>query len=160
MSNKPILFHDIDGVLFGEYDGEFQLRPGVKTWLKWAHQNFEIVWLTSWSPEKIKTLLRVVYCEKFLKNFPDLRSLKIAPPVQCADWATTHSSKVQWLHQAVAKLQGRPWFWVDDEVTYFEKEIKELDLPKERCIQVSGKGAGALTDTRKSLEELQVNLAA
>jgi hypothetical protein len=28
---KPILFHDIDGVLFGEYDGEFQLRPGVKT---------------------------------------------------------------------------------------------------------------------------------
>lgn len=24
---KPILFHDIDGVLFGEHDGGFQLRP-------------------------------------------------------------------------------------------------------------------------------------
>lgn len=27
---KPILFHDIDGVLFGDYAGEFQLRPGLK----------------------------------------------------------------------------------------------------------------------------------
>lgn len=43
MSTKPILFHDIDGLLFGEYDGEFQLRPGVKTWLKWAHEHFEVV---------------------------------------------------------------------------------------------------------------------
>ena len=48
MSNKPILFHDIDGVLFGEYEGEFQLRPGVKTWLKWVNEHFEVVWLTSW----------------------------------------------------------------------------------------------------------------
>ena len=31
---KPILFHDIDGVLFGEYNDEFQLYPGVKTWLE------------------------------------------------------------------------------------------------------------------------------
>ena len=31
---KPILYHDIDGVLFGDYAGEFQLRPGLKTWFK------------------------------------------------------------------------------------------------------------------------------
>ena len=105
MSTTPILFHDIDGVLFGEYDGEFQLRPGVKTWLKWAHEHFEVVWLTSWSPEKIRTLLRVVYCEKFLKDFPD-------PPVQCADWST-FTSKVDWLSQAIPKLQGRQWYWID-----------------------------------------------
>jgi hypothetical protein len=30
---KPILYHDIDGVLFGDYAGEFQLLPGLKTWL-------------------------------------------------------------------------------------------------------------------------------
>ena len=99
---KPILFHDIDGVLFGEYDGEFQLRPGVKTWLRWAHEHFQVVFLTSWSPEKIRTLLSVIYSEKFIKNLSE-----------------------------------------------------ELKLPKERCIQVSGKGAGALTDTRRSLEELR-----
>jgi hypothetical protein len=39
---KPILFHDIDGVLFGgEYEGAFQLRPAVKM-LKWAHEHQRI----------------------------------------------------------------------------------------------------------------------
>jgi hypothetical protein len=71
MNSKPILFHDIDGVSFGEYDGEFQLRTGVNSWLKWVYENFEVVWLASWSTEKIRTLLRAVYCEKFLKNFPE-----------------------------------------------------------------------------------------
>jgi hypothetical protein len=28
MITAPILFHDIDGVLFGDYADEFQLRPG------------------------------------------------------------------------------------------------------------------------------------
>jgi hypothetical protein len=41
--NKPTLFHDIDGVLYGVYDEEFQLRPGIKPWLKWAHENFDVV---------------------------------------------------------------------------------------------------------------------
>lgn len=65
MTTTPILFHDIDGVLFGDYAGEFQLRPGVKTWLTWAHGHFEVIWLTSWDSEKIKTLLHVLYCERF-----------------------------------------------------------------------------------------------
>ena len=60
MTTTPILLHDIDGVLFGDYAGEFQLRPGVKTWLTCAHEHFEVIWLTSWDSEKIKTLLRTV----------------------------------------------------------------------------------------------------
>ena len=51
-------------------------------------------------------------------------------------------------HQAIPKLQGRGWYWIDDEVKYFEKEIKELNLPKERCIQVSDKGAGRWRNCR------------
>jgi hypothetical protein len=144
---KPILFHDIDGVLFGEYDGEFQLRPGVKTWLKWAHEHFEVVWLTSWAPEKIKTLLRVVSCDKFLLDFPD-------PPVHCADWKQ-YASKPEWISQAVTKLNDRGWFWIDDDVRNYAKEIEELKLPKERCVQVSAKGAGALEEVRGELEQLR-----
>ena len=123
-----------------------ELQPGVKTWLKWAHQHFEVVWLTSWLPAIVRTLLRVVYCEKSLKNLPD-------PPVQCADWST-YSSKVEWLNQPIPKLQGRQWYWIDDEVKYLEKGIKELNLPKERCIQVSEKGSGALEELRGELERL------
>lgn len=142
--SKPILFHDIDGVLFGEYDGEFQLRPGVKTWLKWAHEHFEIVWLTSWSPEKILELLNVVYSEKFLKSSP-------APPVRYADWSI-YSSKVEWLNHAIPQLRGREWFWIDDDVRNYAKEIEELKLPKIRCLQVSAKGAGALEELRSCLQ--------
>jgi hypothetical protein len=51
---------------------------------------------------------------------------------------------VEYLNQAMSKVQGREWFWIDEEVRSFEKEIEELKLPKERCIQISAKGAGAL----------------
>lgn len=145
--SKPILFHDIDGVLFGEYDGEFQLRPGVKTWLKWAHEHFEVVWLTTWAPEKIKTLLSVLYCEKFIKHLP-------TQPFQCVNW-TNYSSKVVWLSQAMPKLDGREWYWIDDDVRNYATEIEELKLPKERCIQVLENGAGALEELREGLERLR-----
>ena len=147
MSTKPILFHDIDGVLFGEYGGEFQLRPGVKTWLKWAHEHFEVVWLTSWPPEKIRALLNVVYSEKFLKISP-------APLVQCPDWGQC-ATKPAWISQSVAALSGRDWFWIDDDVSSYANEIEALKLPKIRCIQVSAKGAEALGELRDRLERLR-----
>src|SRR4249919_2123026 len=95
MKTKPILFHDIDGVLFGVYDEEFQLRPGIKPWLKWAHENFDVVWLTAWEPEKIKTLLSVVFAEKYLKVLPVI-------PVVCAEWKLCYS-KAAWLHQNMSQ---------------------------------------------------------
>ncbi|TKB62952.1 MAG: hypothetical protein E8D48_06535 [Nitrospira sp.] len=98
MTTTPILFHDIDGVLFGDYAGEFQLRPGVKSWLEWAHTHFEVIWLTSWESDKIKRLLNVLYCEKF-RGFPD------TPPFHYANW-TNCENKVIWLHQAMQKLKG------------------------------------------------------
>lgn len=147
MSPKPILFHDIDGVLFGEYDGAFQLRPGVKTWLTWAHEHFEIVWLTSWAPEKIKTLLSVLYCEKFIKHLP-------VQPFQSANWIN-YANKAVWLSQAVPKLQGRSWYWIDDEVETYVKDIEELKLPKAQCLQVSPNGAGGLEALRSELERLR-----
>ena len=114
-----------------------ELQPGVKTCLKWAHEHFEIVWLTSWPPEKIRTLLRVVYCEKFLKNFPD-------PPVQCADWST-YSSKGEWLKQSIPKLQGRQWYWIDDEVSTYGEEIEALGC----------RGIGVLKSASTVLEHLR-----
>jgi hypothetical protein len=121
-----------------------ELQPGVQTWLKWTHQHFEVVWLASWLPAKVRTLLRVVYCEKFLKNFPD-------PPVKCADWSSC-SSMVEWLSQAIPKLQGRQWNWIDDEISTYQKEIESLKLPEDRCIEVNKYGAEALEELREGLE--------
>jgi hypothetical protein len=81
---------------------------------------------------------------KFLKNLPD-------PPVRSANWAK-YTSKVEWLSRAMPKLDGREWYWIDDDVRTYAKEIEESNLPKERCIQVSEKGAGALEELRICLQ--------
>ena len=140
--NKPTLFHDIDGVLFGVYDDEFQLRPGVKPWLKWAHEQFEVV--CTWEPEKIKTLLSVVFAEKYLKALPVM-------PVVCAEWKLCRS-KAEWLHQMMGQQPELEWIWVDDDIS--AKELEVCQISQERCIQVSAKGAGALRELRDGLEKL------
>lgn len=145
MNTKPTLFHDIDGVLYGVYDEEFQLRPGVKPWLKWVHENFDVVWLTTWEPEKIKTLLSVIFAEKYLKALPVM-------PVACAEWKLCES-KAAWLQQTMSQRPELDWYWIDDDISAKELEVNQL--PKERCIQVSAKGAGALKELREGLEKLR-----
>lgn len=149
----PILFHDIDGVLFGEYAGEFQLRPGMNTWLAWAHAHFEVIWLTSWESDKIKTLLRVLYCETF-RSSPGL------PPFHYANWANCEN-KVVWLEQAVPRLKGREWFWIDDEIETFTPTIQQARLSLERCIQSNPLGQDELLVLQATLtsrlETIQTN---
>jgi NLI interacting factor-like phosphatase len=99
-SSKPILFHDIDGVLFGEYAGHFQLRPGVRSWLTWAHEHFSVIWLTSWEKEHVEQLLDVLYLRNFL-------------PIQYGNW-TNYSNKAIWLKQISSKLGTRKAVWIDD----------------------------------------------
>jgi hypothetical protein len=144
MNTKPTLFHDIDGVLYGGYDGEFQLRPGVKPWLWWGHEHFEVVWLTTWEPDKIRTLLSVIFAEKYLKALPMM-------PVNCADWKLC-DSKAAWLQQMMSQRPELEWYWIDDDMS--AKEVAVYGLPQARCIKVSAKGAGALEQLRVGLGEL------
>lgn len=143
MTPAPILFHDIDGVLFGDYAGEFQLRPGVKSWLTWAHEHFEVIWLTSWESDKIKTLLSVLYCERF-HRLPD------SPPFHHANWSKCEN-KVVWLQQAVQKLTDREWFWIDDEIDTLAPAIQQAGIPLDRCIQSNPLGQDELLVLQSTL---------
>ena len=145
MTPAPILFHDIDGVLFGDYAGEFQLRPGVKSWLTWAHEHFEVIWLTSWESDKIKTLLSVLYCEQFRSN-PEI------PPFRHANW-TNCENKVVWIEQAVQKLKGREWFWIDDEIEQLTPAIQKAGHSLDRCIQSNPLGRDELLVIQSTLAE-------
>jgi hypothetical protein len=69
MTKQKVLFIDIDGVLFGEYDGYYQLRPGVSSFFVWAGQYFRCEFLTCWSWPRVQTLLESLYIDR--------RSLKI-----------------------------------------------------------------------------------
>lgn len=142
---KPILYHDIDGVLFGEYAGEFQLRPGLKTWIKWVHEHFDVVFLTMWRHEEIDTLLAVITVEKFMK------SLK-APGFRSANWQK-HDNKELWVVDAVAKTGKREWFWIDDEMAPKER-LEHLGLDSSRCLKVNPKGANELEVLKATLFQI------
>ena len=131
---KPILFHDIDGVLFGEYAGEYQLRPGVSTWLRWVCTHFDLVWLTAWKMDRIHSLLRCLYLDDVIKSST------------YGNWEN-YAHKETWLREAVPKLNGRPWFWIDD----IHDDLS--GLPAERCIRVNPKAERELERLREQLVE-------
>ena len=75
-----------------------------------------------------------MYHEKYLKQSP-------APQVKCANWSQ-YASKAAWLSIAITKLDGRDFFWIDDDMS--AQEIEAYQLPAHRCIQVSAHGSDAL----------------
>jgi hypothetical protein len=144
---KPLLFHDIDGVLYGTYGGVYQLRPGVKPWLEWASEHFEIVWLTTWDVEKIKTLLSVIGCEKYRKALVRPETLRRA------DWERT-GDKAVWL-AAQADLKRVEWAWIDDIIPG-EQKLLQLCLDSACCVAVDPEGENALEALRGRLEGLLI----
>lgn len=61
---EKVLFIDIDGVLFGEYDGYYQLRPGVSSFFKWASRHFRTEFLTCWSWPRVQIFLESLYIDR------------------------------------------------------------------------------------------------
>lgn len=132
---KPILYSDIDGVLFADYSGHFQLRPDIKGWLAFAHEHFEVRWLSTWTRDEIRTLLSILYAEKYLNTLE-------APAFQVADWYS-FSDKELWLAKVVPTLKDREWIWIDDNIPSSDR-LAALGLDAERCVSVDPKGAGEL----------------
>ncbi|MBX3331169.1 MAG: hypothetical protein KF722_12245 [Nitrospira sp.] len=133
---KPILLHDIDGVLFGQYDGTFQLRPCVKTWLNWAHEHFQVIWFTTWRPENIRQLLTSLY----------MAPSRTGHPFLCADWYNW-ATKEAWLEMA-AKKTNFDYYWIDDNIP----TVLPDGVEQQRCIRVDPTGEHELKSVQKILE--------
>jgi hypothetical protein len=142
MNQRPVLYHDIDGVLFGDYSGHFQLRPNVKGWLEFVHEHFEVVWLTTWTKEDIRQLLKVLYAEKYVRH----------PTIQfrVADWYS-YDTKEQWLSANRSQLEGMSWFWIDDQIPP-DGRLIHLGLDPARCIAVNSHGADELVMLRERFQ--------
>jgi len=127
--SKPILFHAIDGVLFGEYDRAVQLRPGVSAWLERAFQHFDVIWLTSWAPEKVKALLADTSNAHLLQLF------------QYADWMT-YADKATWLADARTRYRERDVYWIDNAA---------VPVAGVQIIRVNPQGPDELVEARDRL---------
>jgi hypothetical protein len=62
----PILYIDVDGVLFGRYGGHIQLRPNAIAFLIWAVDHFECRWLTCWNKKRVEQLLDALYARHLI----------------------------------------------------------------------------------------------
>jgi len=142
--SKPLLFHDIDGVLFADYAGHYQLRPNVKGWLEWAHEHFQVCWLTSWPKEDIRQLLKILYGEKYIRH--------PAITFRVADWYT-YNTKEDWLSANRSQLEGVSWYWIDDQIPP-DGRLIQLGLDPARCIAVNPKGADELVKLQGRLTQL------
>lgn len=72
------------------------------------------------------------------------------PPFRHANW-TYCENKVIWIEQAVQKLKGREWFWIDDEIETSTPEIQKGGLSLERCIQSNPLGPDELLIIQSTL---------
>lgn len=126
---KPRLYIDVDGVLFGFYGEpeEFQLRPGVSSFLRWANENFECRWLTSWF-DKANALVRDTY---FNLQFPVAR------------WGSNKTEGIDF---------ATDWYWIDDDNLGDEQRILDARECRDRFILVDAHGADALAVVRRQLE--------
>ena len=137
--DKPILFHDIDGVIFGYYGpaGHLQLRPGVADWVQWVHEHFTVIWFTVRRETQVRELMRSLCIEKF-------------GTVRIAQW-NSYADKEPWLAVQVQKLNGRPWLWIDDHIAS-PGRLEFLGLAAENCIRVCPDGPDKLLVLKGILE--------
>ncbi len=128
---KKVLFIDIDGVLFGEYEGCYQLRPKVASFFYFASQHFQCEFLTCWSWQRIQTLLELLYIDR--------RSLRLGYRV----WYNLKTDGI--------KPKQEDFYIIDDNLIAEEvAQLKEWNLA-ERYLKVKNKGINELEVIKKQL---------
>lgn len=147
---KPLLYHDIDGVLFGEYGPRkvAQLRPGIHDWFHWASARYQIVFLTSWTEDELSHLFVSLFLTSLLHNSRVLL------------WETVGLTK--W--EALKRDQDHhphPFFWIDDQPQYVFPDARTRShyyagLP---FVSVNPTGAHQLEDLMQRLNARQTKLA-
>ncbi len=130
-----VLFIDIDGVLFGDYDGYYQLRPGVSSFFVWAKSFFRCEFLTCWSWPRVQSLMESLYIDR--------RSLNIG----YRNWYNLKTDGID---------PSREDFYIIDD-NLISEEIAWLDAwrLRERYLQVDKYGADELIRVKQLLIELE-----
>lgn len=148
---KPILYHDVDGVLFGEYGPRkiHQLRPGVNDWFHWVLARYELVFLTSWTEHDLRLLLHSLYLDHVNEKS------RILP------WDTVGLSKWEALKKDQAP-HPHPFFWIDDQGSFLfpDPAIQSQYFNGLPFVTVNSTGSNQLEDLMQRLNARQKKLSA
>jgi len=129
---KPLLYIDVDGVLVGEYEGFFQLRPHVEEFLSWAIESFECRWLTVRPVFEVTALLRRI------------DAAYLIPFIEEAIWG----------HMKIEAIDfTRSFFWIEDGIREIEKAVLRAHGCLDRYIHVDPQGRDELLRVMEMLQE-------
>jgi hypothetical protein len=135
---KPILYIDVDGVLFGIYSGGYmQLRPNVIGFLEWCTANFECCWLTCWGRDRLYSLFYRIYG---LPTFNKIRYI---------NWIVNDSQ----LKVVSIDIQS-DFYWIEDGILEDEENILKENGKLDRYVFVNENGRDELEHTQEQLQEI------
>lgn len=142
MMKKPLLYIDVDGVLFGIYgtdeDTYPQLRPNAVLFLLWCVQHFECYWLTAWPKARLDTLFGCLMA-------PDLKKIPEAPVLRLA---RSSFSKIDCIDVS------RDFYWIEDGIGEQQQVwLAEHDVA-DRYIPVDPHGRDALESVWATLRKI------
>lgn len=131
---KPILYIDVDGVLFGEYEGYFQLRPNVIGFLEWCTKYFDCRWLTCWGQDQLESLFNMIY------------GTRVEQKIKYHKWFHLDN-------KAKAIDLDNDFYWIEDGLPEDEIEILDNAHKTDRYIYVNNQGRDELDKIREILED-------
>lgn len=110
MNDKPVLYLDLDDTILTWADGEPAPAEGVREFLLWALECFEVRWLTRWARDGCMAPDLIVDLGKLTGVAPDrLREIR------GVDWSDgSKLDGIAWLEHIV---QERPFVWIEDSET-------------------------------------------
>lgn len=134
MSNFRHLYIDIDHTLFSRYfnNTDLELRPAIMSQLRVLSRLFHCHWLTCWSLEDIKGLLRYTY------------SYDLVKVIGYADWGHGHPRRKAGF--VLSPKAPKNFWWLENELFSVEKEALKEERKTLRFIQVDSRGPWGFSD--------------
>lgn len=110
MNRKPVLYLDLDDTILTWARGKPEPAEGVREFLLWALDRFEVRWLTRWARDGRMSPDLVVDLGKLTGVEADrLRE------IDGLDW--NEGSKLDGIAWVEHIVQGRPFVWLEDDNT-------------------------------------------
>jgi hypothetical protein len=151
---KPRLYIDIDGVLYGHYAGQWQLRPYIVTLTRWAEQFFDIYWLSFNSRREDVVKINYAPGQVLLNWFPMTKDDRgyLVPVSQEWHPKANNSEKLVGIHNT-GGLQG-DWILIEDTPpTLDQREILAHFGKEANWLVVPDTGGDVLLEVKMVLEE-------
>jgi len=135
--SKPRLYLDIDGVIYGWYGGQWQIRPYTATLIAWADKHFDVKWNSFNMRDEM--IGKVLYTE--------IPRTDMGPDVGIGSW-----EKLRGI-EGDGGLEG-DWFIIEDTPPTLEAwEVLNEKNMLHKWILVPETGADVLLDVKTILEE-------